>query len=325
MRIPALFLILIGLPAAQAAEGKRLTLPALWVSAEVPETWIVSAGDSGFEPGRQPDPAHPLGITVQWMDSGQSEMRSYLKSRTELASWQRKTRGTKEFKSGPERREGAWRWVETREKKDAGETLIALEAVRAAPGGFYSLVFYARESYFSAHRPTAQKVLDTFRRDAPRLGFAGYTDPGGRFEIMAPTAPWVASNDTTEGVLRFIGTSGPGRTPPPILSLRWVPQARRWGGAKEYLRSKLPKAADRVTTIQVPAGTAHAADFEGVISTRDLPEIAGHPDFPKHTREAVIEKGDGFYCLSLLSSPATQADWAPAFTRALQTLRLKGP
>lgn len=317
-------IIVIGAIGVRAGDLQRAELPGLWLSAELPSSWAASEDGSGFEPREQPDPAHPLGLTVSWKEGAAPALKAYLKDKAAPSSAQLSTRGGKSFSAGKISRRGPWSWVEISEKNAEGGALRTLHAARAEEGGFYAVSYFARDPLYADHKPAVLAFLDTFRREPPLLKYGSYADAEGRYHLEVPAPSWRVSFDPAEDVVRFVGLPGFDNASPPILSVRRVPSSSSPAvSAEELLRSQLQPPAARLDRRKTAAGTFLAAEFIESLDASRMPERPRKEKIRFRVRMAAIESAGAVYLVSLRSSLSTGKAWSPVFDKALETLRFK--
>ena len=174
---------------------------------------------------------------------------------------------------------------------------------------------------FQRHRPVFEHWLDTFERRAAPLKFSSYKDADGRFTLEAPTSPWTRSAEPSTGETFFIAAAGPGPVPAGMLTIRRFASGGLYKDGRSFLEAQARHGLAAIQTRHLPAGEALSLELDRVVASRDMPELAGKPDFHYRARRVVFQRRDDFFVVSWMAARASFQDGLPALERVLKTLR----
>ena len=322
IRVLAVLIVLAAPASAQGPRARRVALPRLWVSAEVPPGWRPRLRQNGFMlpplQGRE-TPA----VSVSFEEGDDSALSRRLRGLMEVPDAVLRARGATEFHSGALEHRGAWTLGETSERGRDGRARRDLHAAIAAPGGWYLVETEAEEDSFARLRADVLRLLDTFERAAPPLPLAAYADPGGLFTVLAPTAPWRASPIPAGSGADFLGADGPEDQPRALISIQRITRGGRYPDADAYAREETRPADARKSAPAAPMRTAAGTwrRFEtNAVSSEGSPESA-----PRATRlitaHAVLQRDKDLFVLTLQAPPASYDDYRAAFDRVVASFR----
>lgn len=322
----AVLLILAAPASAQGPRARRVALPRLWVSAEVPAGWRPRTRQNGFMlpplQGRE-TPA----VSVSFEEGDAAALSRRLHELMEVPDAVLHARGATGFHSGDLEHRAAWTLGETSERGRDGRARKDLHAALAAPGGWYLVEAESEESSFAGVRADVLRLIDTFKREAPPLPLAAYADPDGRFTVSAPTAPWRSAPIPAGSGADFLGVNGPEDQPRALISIQRIPRGGRYPDAESYVREESRPAAARksgpAASTRTPAGDWRRFETDAV-SSEGSPESA-----PRATRlltaHAVLQRDKDLFVLTLQAPPASYDDYRPAFDRVVASFRPAKP
>ena len=323
LRILAALAVLTAPAIAQEPRARRVALPRLWVSAEVPPNWKPRLRQNGFILPTVKGAETPA-VSVSFEEGDDSRLSRRLRELVEAPKPILRARGASDFHSGTIERRGAWSLGETSERGRDGRLRRDLHAIISAPGGWYLVEAEASEEYFARLRPDVLRLLDSFKREPPPLSLAPYSDPGGLFAVQAPTAPWRAAQVPAGNGADFLGAPGPGDQPRALISILRIARGGRYPDAEAYVREEMRPANGRATGMVVTARSAAGQwrRFETDAISFDGSRESAPRRLRLLTAHAVLERGEELFVLTLQAPPASYGDCRAAFDRVVASFRL---
>lgn len=321
--VPLACLLVSGVFAAPSA--RPVSSEGLRYASVLPAGWEDPFDGAELSPKRQPDPGHPMGIDVSFRPDPELDLEDYLKSVADPGPAQRAARGLRKFSGSPVRRKGAWLLVETRAEDGKGAPLREAHAVLKVSGGFYEVVFFAREPWFDRERPVFERFVKRFEHRRQEVPFRTYRDPKKRFFLRLPGPPWSLSRSDFEDMVRVVGPPGRGKQSPPIVSVRRFPRGKDFKDAAAYLRLQAARGAGRkpglVERKRFPAGRAGQVEVVDRIDPKLFSERRIPQAIHLKTAYVVFERPGGLFVLSYKAPLSDYPEYLPAFKTVLKSLR----